>query len=224
MADIISFIQTRLEKAADSEKAGPMQAYMKTSQPFYGVQTAGRKAIFREARQLYPIESYTQFKRIIHILWNSTYREDMYMALEIGEHYRKFNTPDAFIFWEEIITTATNWDTVDWIAGRIISLMILKYPQLFNELPRLSRSQNMWLRRTALLAHLKHKDQTNTKLLEKTVLKLAHEKEFFIRKAIGWILREYSKTNPDWVLSFVQSHIEKLSELSKKEALKIIRK
>jgi 3-methyladenine DNA glycosylase AlkD len=224
MTHIIKFIQTQLRNAADDQKAAPMQDYMKTSQPFYGVQTTERKAIFREARRLHPIECFNELRRIIHILWHGTYREEMYVALDIGEHYHKFNTPDAFSFWEEVLATATNWDTVDWIASRIMGLMVLNHPQLSAELPRLSKSPNMWIRRTSLLVHLKHKDHTDFRLLEKTILKLAHEKEFFIRKAIGWVLREYSKTNPAWVLSFVQSHPEKLSVLSQREALKIIRK
>jgi len=224
MADIVSFIQSELRKAADPEKAGPMQAYMKTTQPFHGVQTAGRKAIFRKARKLFPINSPADFKRTIHILWNGTYREEMYIALDIGEHFWKFNTKDTFPFWEKILETASNWDTVDWIASRIVGLMILKYPGLAKELPRLSNSENFWIRRTSILVHLKHKEQTDIKLLEKTILKLANEKEFFIRKAIGWALREYSKTSPAWVVSFVQSHKEKLSGLSQREALKLIKR
>lgn len=222
MQPITKYIKNELKRHGDLTKAPQMQAYMKTDQPFYGVQSKPRKQIFRDAIKKYPITSREDWELIILELWNGTHREEMYQALEVAERYKIYHDEAAWSLFEKLLRSATNWDTVDWLSSNLIGRLVDNYRHFEKELWKWTEDNNFWVRRASLLAHLKHKEKTNIKLLSQTILKLAYEKEFFIRKAIGWVLRQYSYTNPNWVLQFVKNHEEKLSGLSKREALKTI--
>ena len=221
---IITAIREDLRKAANPQKAREMQAYMKTDQPFYGVPAPERRRLFRAATKKHPITSRREYDQVILELWQGTHREEMYQALEVAERYKSYRDGESLPLYERLIDTSPNWDTLDWIAGKMISTLILVNRQLELRLVAWSESPNLWVRRAALLAHLRHREQTNTFLLSDTILKLAHEKEFFIRKAIGWVLRDYSYANPGWVKKFVKQHDGKLSSLSRREALKHIKR
>ena len=219
---LVVYIRTELIKTGDSDKAAAMQAYMKTDQKFYGVQANPRRAIFRQAKKRYPISTWSEYEQLIFELWNGEYREDMYQALEIAETYKIFRVEKSWDLYENLIRTATNWDTLDWIAAKLIGELVLENRQFESVLKQWIVDENFWVRRAALLAHLKHKRHTNTKLLAYTIKKLAHEKEFFIRKAIGWVLRNYAYTDPLWVKRFVVRNRSTLSNLSIREAMKNI--
>jgi 3-methyladenine DNA glycosylase AlkD len=126
--------------------------------------------------------------------------------------------------YERLVRSAPHWDTLDWIAAKLISPLVRQHREFEAELIKWSADDNFWVRRAALLAHLHHKEETNTDLLGQTILRLCHEKEFFIRKAIGWVLRDYAYTDPAWVRAFVAAHETELSGLSRREALKQIDK
>lgn len=222
MQPITKYIKNELKQHSDATKAPQMQAYMKTDQPFYGVQSKLRRQIFRDAIKKYPVASRETWETLILELWNGTHREEMYLALEVAERYEKYCDETAWNLFEKLLRSATNWDTVDWLASNLIGKLVYKYRHFEKELWKWSKDDNFWVRRASLLSHLKHKEKTNIKLLSQTILKLAHEKEFFIRKAIGWVLRQYSYTDPIWVSQFVERYENKLSGLSKREALKAI--
>lgn len=222
MHQLTNYILTELTKNGDPVKAPQMQAYMKTAQPFYGVQSKLRKQIFRDAIKRYPIDSRTEWEEVILELWNSTHREAMYQALEVAERYKKYHDEKAWQLFEKLLRTATNWDTVDWLSSNLIGVLVDKFRHFEKEIWDWTDDSNFWVRRASILAHLKHKDNTNIKLLSQTILKLAHEKEFFIRKAIGWVLRQYSYTDDEWVIDFINKNENKLSGLSKREGLKAI--
>ena len=222
MQQITEYIKIELKRYGDKEKAPQMQAYMKTGQPFYGVQSKLRKQIFREAIKKYSVTTHAQWKTVILELWNGTHREEMYQALEVAERYNLYHDESAWKLFEQLLRSATNWDTVDWLSSNLIGQLVEKYRHFDKELWEWTDDENFWVRRASLLTHLKHKEKTNIKLLSQTILKLSHEKEFFIRKAIGWVLRQYSYTDPDWVIQFVNKYENKLSGLSKREALKAI--
>jgi 3-methyladenine DNA glycosylase AlkD len=225
MNPLVSELRKEMKKASDSAKAVPMQAYMKTSQPFYGIPATPHRQIFRQAIRKHPIQSRDEYEQAIEELWAGKYREEMYQALEIAEHCITYQDEREWAFYEKLVQTATNWDTLDWIVGKLVSTLVLRHRKFERVLKIWADSENFWVRRASLLAHLHHKEETNTKLLAATILKLAHEKEFFIRKAIGWVLRDYSYTNPDWVREFVEKHETELSGLSRREAFKqILRK
>jgi 3-methyladenine DNA glycosylase AlkD len=209
-----------LETLGNSKKAAGMQAYMKTTQPFYGVQAGPRRKSFKAIAKSYKKLTREEYEQIIFELWNGSHRETMYQALEVAEHYKKYRDLQSWPIYDRLVQTATHWDTLDWIVGKLVSPLVLQHREMEKELIKWSQSDNFWVRRASLLAHLHHKEDTHAELLAKTILALAHEEEFFIRKAIGWILRDYSYANPEWVTAFVDAHREKLSNLSKREALK----
>ncbi|WP_299012881.1 DNA alkylation repair protein [uncultured Photobacterium sp.] len=221
---MVIFMQQRMAEVGDPEVAKEMQAYMKTDQPFYGVKTPERYAIFKQAREHTQINTFIDYSRLVLWLWSGENREEQYMAMDAAEYYKAFRIKEAFAIYEEMLLGASHWDTVDKIASNLIGVLVKEHREFEQKLIEWRQSDNMWLRRASLLAHLKHKEKTNVALLQETVLMLAHEDEFFIRKAIGWALREYSKTAPDYVANFVADHDEELSPLSRKEALKVIEK
>ena len=222
MHPMVDYIRRELAKAENPDKARQMQAYMKTNQEFYGVQAVARRKIFKTAVTKFELTSRQEYKQVIFELWNGRCREEMYQALEVAEHYQIYQDEKSWPIYENLIKTSPNWDTLDWVAGKIVNRLVAGNRKLEAKLVDWSKSDNFWVRRCSLLAHLHHRKETNTRLLSETILKLAYEKEFFIRKAIGWILRDYSYANPDWVTAFVERHRQVLSGLSKREALKHI--
>ncbi len=213
-------LRQALSEAADPAKAPSMQAYMKTDQPFYGVMAAPRRAIFRAALKAHPIRSREEYEENVRDLWYGTYREEMYLALDLAEGAKVYRDLASWPLYVELMRTATNWDTLDWIAAILLGDLLRHHREKETEVRLWVDDANLWVRRTTLLIHLKHKHETNLPMLSAAILHLAPEKEFFIRKAIGWVLREYAKTDPDWVRAFVDDHREQLSGLSVREALK----
>jgi 3-methyladenine DNA glycosylase AlkD len=222
MSSIVSFLRSELQKHADPKRASAMQAYMKTSQKFYGVSASPLKEIFRTARTKFEIKTFDDYQNVIRALWSGESREEMYLAILTAKYYKKFRTDKAMRLYEAMLATATNWDLVDDIAAHLVGDLVLKDRKHETRLKRWARSKNFWMRRSAILAHLFHAKETNLKLFEQILAGMMHEKEFFIRKAIGWSLRQYAKTNPKWVKHFVKTYGDRLSGLSKREALKHI--
>jgi 3-methyladenine DNA glycosylase AlkD len=158
---------------------------------------------------------------VVELLWALPQREFQYLAMELIKKRIKYMDENFIRFLEELVIVKSWWDTIDFIAANLISVHFQKYPDLI--IPVVSRwmdSGNIWLQRSCVLFQLKYKGKTDLKLLYKLIDRLNDSKEFFIQKAIGWILREYSKTNPDEVKEYVVNH--ELKPLSKREALKII--
>jgi 3-methyladenine DNA glycosylase AlkD len=122
---------------------------------------------------------------------------------------------------EELLVNNSWWDTVDFIAANIVGWMVSEYPELKRTaIPVWMRHENMWLRRTSLIYQLKYREETDTEILSEAIHTNLESREFFINKAIGWALRQYSKYNPDWVRSFIEN--TDLQPLSHREASKYI--
>lgn len=224
MHPIIGAMRAELARQGDPKRAPQMAAYMKTEQPFYGVQSKPCQQIFRAARQQHPITSRDEYEAVVRALWRGQYREEMYQALRVAEQTRPFFNIASWPLYEHLVRTAPWWDTLDWVAGGVVSTLMRKSHDARDTIePRLiawRTDDRMWVRRASLLAHLKQKSNINLDLMAETVLLLAHEQEFFIRKAIGWVLRDYSYADPLWVDAFVAEHAAVLSALSQREALK----
>jgi 3-methyladenine DNA glycosylase AlkD len=220
MHPMISYLRNELQKAADPENARPMEAYMKNLQPFYGVAMPARKKMFQSARKQCDIHSFAEYETIVKELWRGKFREELYFAVDIAMRYKGFRTDKAMKLYESMLKSADNWDTVDTIASQLVGQLVMHNRKNEAFLKKWARSKNMWLRRTSLLAHLRHKKQTNVRLLQETILLLIDENEFFIQKAIGWILRQYAYTDSKWVSQFVKKHTGRMSHLAKREALK----
>ena len=194
---------------------------MKNQFDFFGIQTPIRRKIqqpFFDKKHL-PTKSYS-FK-IIKTLWGKQEREFQLFGQElIHKYHKKFEVKDLH-FFEYMITHKSWWDTVDFIAVHLVGEYFKLYPELKNKvIKKWIASNNMWLQRTAIIFQLKYKNNIDTNLLSFTINKLLNSKEFFINKAIGWMLREYSKTNPIWVVAFCNK--TNLHSLSKREALRLL--
>ena len=214
---------TSLEQAflvhSNSETALQMKKYMKDKFVFFGVKSPVRKQLYRVQKQqfgLIPIEKKVE---IVKWCWGAPQREWQYFAMEfLGKEAKKVDE-DVISLYEFIILNKSWWDTVDYIASNLVGSYLRKFPEQIAILTeKWMKSDNMWLQRTCLLFQLKYRQKTDVNLLENFIVRLSDSKEFFIRKAIGWSLREYSKTNPAYVKQFVARH--QLSGLSKREALK----
>lgn len=220
MHPLVQFLQAELQKIADPEKAKSMQAYQKATQKFFGVSAPERKAVLKESRNYWKLASFQEYETVIRELWTGNSREEMYLALDVALQYKKFRTDEAMPLFDYLVHTATNWDTLDLVAGNLVSNLVKQNRSHEKKLIEWRTSNNFWVRRASILAHLAHKEETNVELLEETIVMMIDEKEFFIRKAIGWVLRTYSRTDADWVEAFVDKYEDQLSGLSKREALK----
>jgi len=214
-----------MAKKRNPADAKIMQGYMKTEQPFFGLKTPVRRAVFKECKERFPVLSETEFEDIVRTLWGGTHREEMYMALDVVDGYKKqYLNVGHWSLYRDLVHTATWWDTLDWISTRQVGEILKESRSTIGaEVFSWSDHESFWVRRASLLPHLKHKEEMDLDVVEATILKLAHEKEFFIRKAIGWVLRHHSRSNPKWVVKFVKTHEDILSPLSKREALRLLK-
>lgn len=208
---------------ADPLNAGKMSKYMLNQFEFFGIPSPLRKQLASQFIAQNGFPATDQIDEIVRFIWQMPQRELHYAIMEIAS--RKAYLADArrIDLYEYMITSQSWWDTVDFIAANLVGAWLLKHQQLTGEVTgRFMQSGNLWLQRTALLFQLKYKGNTDQDLLFRYIRKLSSSKEFFIRKAIGWALREFSKTNPGAVLDFTDNN--DLSPLSRREALKIILK
>ena len=208
---------------ANPGKAKWMSAYLLHKFAFLGITFPDRRHLQKEFFDVYGYPERDNVNLIAEKAWQYPEREFQHFAVDLLIKYRQdYREEDIFLF-EKLITDKSWWDTVDALAGWIIGPYFLLFPENIKVFTgKWVDSDNIWLQRAALLFQLKYKKDMDFELLSKYILKLKHSKEFFIRKAIGWILREYSKFFPEAVISFVKSH--KLPPLSTREALRIVKK
>lgn len=201
-------------------QAVQMNAYMKNQFDFLGLPSAARSLIFekyyKQIKQSKEIDWEFVFK-----CWDFGYRELKYIAVDYLLRKHKYLTDKDIDNLKNLITTKSWWDTVDGF-NRIFGTLLINYPAVKETMMNWSTDDNIWLRRTAIICQLNLKEKTDTTMLEKIICNNFGTSEFFINKAIGWSLRQYSKTNPIWVRDFIQRHFDKLSKLSIKEGSKYI--
>lgn len=214
-------IVSAFKSAENPDNARPMKAYMKNKFEFLGIKSPERRVLSKPFLTRTSLPSVERIWPLIREFWALPEREFQYFSMELAGKYHKVIEKNWIDQYEYMITKKSWWDTVDFIAAILVGSYFRKYQEM---IPRVTdkwmNSGNIWLQRSCLLFQLKYKLQTNTVLLKSFILALAASKEFFIAKAIGWSLREYSKTNPEWVKSFIQNH--DMQPLSKKEGLKRI--
>ena len=207
------------EAIADAEKAPAMEQYMRNQFAFYGLPSPLRQQLQNTFIKKNGLPKNDNFSKIIHNAWQLPQREMQYAALFIMEKCIKNLPITAIALFEELIVEKSWWDTIDYIAPSLVGTHFQRFPETRDEtLTKWMLSGNFWLQRSCLIFQLKYKEQTDEALLFELCRQLADEKEFFIRKAIGWALRQYARTAPDAVKHFVDN--TDLQALSKKEALK----
>ncbi len=204
----------------DEQQAAGMSAYMRDQFPFLGIPTPLRKKLCREYFKAAK-KSGTVDWAFVKACWDNPYREFQYAAIDYLALMQKFLTPGDVPRIKELALSKPWWDTIDGL-DKIMGNIALSYPEINEVLIAWSTDESLWLRRIAIDHQLQRKDHTNTELLEKILVNNLGSSEFFINKAIGWSLRDYSKTEPAWVRQFIEAHKEKLAPLSIREASKYL--
>ena len=219
--ELARYVTAQLKRLADPARAPAMAAYMKTAQPFFGVSTPVRTAMLKQIGDQFAPPDQKLYARSVMALWKLPHREERYCAITFARRYEQFITSESLPLYERMIREGAWWDFVDEIAVNLVGGVYANFrAQTRPLIERWIDDDHMWIRRTALLSHLKHKRETDAAQLFKHCLKRADESEFFIRKAIGWALREYSKTDPRAVRTFLKTNRKQLSNLSYTEGSK----
>ena len=197
---------------------------MKSEMPCLGVKTPVMRRAVREVFAALPLEDFDAWRDTTLALWRGArYREERYAAIELtGDRaYVEYQTLASLPLYEEIVVTGAWWDYVDAVATQRLFEILKRQPAAMKRRMRAwSKSPDIWKRRCSILFQLKAKRDTDLPLLYECIERSMDEPEFFLRKAIGWALREYAKTDPREVERFVRRHTGRLSPLSQREALK----
>jgi 3-methyladenine DNA glycosylase AlkD len=212
-------LQQSFEQFADEEIARGAEAYMKHISPFYGIKSQKRRELLAGFLKTRALPEISIIDKLVKNAWAQPQREFQYAAMEVLEKVSKNCPSETILLFEWMMLNKSWWDTIDFIAPTLAGNHFKRFPELRDPtLVRWMDSGNLWLRRACLLFQLKYKNETDEDLLFDLASKLATEKAFFIRKAIGWALRQYARTNPESVKTFVEN--TPLSGLSRREALK----
>ncbi|MZD07404.1 DNA alkylation repair protein [Streptomyces sp. SID5785] len=206
--------------AADPERAVTMRRYMKDVAPFLGLAQPVRKERTREVLAGTPRPDAHDLTAVALRCWELPEREYAYFAIDYLRRYRTRLTSAFLPVARHLITSRAWWDTVDLLAVHTVGGLVAADPALTADMDRWIGSDDIWLARTALLHQLRRKETTDTGRLFAYCLRRAGDQEFFLRKAIGWSLREYARTDPDAVRAFVADHRDVLAPLSVREALR----
>lgn len=219
MSPIIAEIRELFQDAANPADAQPMSDYMKNIAPFFGVKAVPRRLVQKEVFRQYGILPAGEWEALLKELYAQPERELHQMATDWLHHRRKSFTKDTIHLIEWMIKHNSWWDTVDTIASKSLGEWAARFPEdAAPVIRRFIASGNFWLSRSAIIHQLNYGDKTNAALLSASIVPHLDSKEFFLRKAIGWALRQYARTNPGWVREFVETH--PMSGLSRREALK----
>lgn len=224
MHPYVKIVETEFHKHHNLEQSVPMAKYMKNRFEYLGIKNPERKEIQKRVIAEHGIPSIEEVETVIRELWDLPFREFHYFAMDLMDKYKNKVPKTTIELYHYMIVNQTWWDSVDAIASKHVGTLVMRFPELIDShIEDWSKDKNMWLQRTAILYQLKYKEDVNTELLTRYIERAMGTKEFFLNKAIGWALRQYSKFNPQWVIDFVENH-PALSNLSKKEALRVILK
>jgi 3-methyladenine DNA glycosylase AlkD len=226
MPTIGKLLRARLAAVADPTRAPAMQAYMKSAMPYLGVSAVPLRQVCKAAFADLKYASATAWRQdVLALWWGAKFREERYAAIELTgvRAARPFQRMDAVGMYEEMIVAGAWWDFIDPIASqRFRSILCTDPVPMKRMMLRWSRDENHWKRRSAILCQLKAKESTDLQLLYACIAPSLQSKEFFLRKAIGWALRQYAWTDPVEVRRYVDYNTDALSNLSRREALKNI--
>lgn len=219
MHTYINELKTLYQTHADPVAAEPMKAYMRHQFPYLGIKTPGQRQLLKGFLAEHGLPPLDDLDPILLELWALPEREFQYAALGLLGKYEKELPADFIDTLETLLTTKSWWDTVDSLAGNTVGIHFRRYPEARDRtLARWRISEDFWLRRTCILFQLNYKADTDFDLLKDIIRENLGSKEFFINKAIGWALRQYTRIDPQGVRAFVVE--TPLAPLSAREALK----
>lgn len=207
-----------------------MQRYMKSAMPFYGVPSPRMRAVAREVDARHPLATFEEWRETLLTLWrDATHREERYAALELAgrPRYRPYRTREALPLYEELVVSGAWWDLVDGTAHFVRDLVRDDHDWMAVRMREWSVDSDVWKRRVSIISQLGLKDRTDWPLLQDCVEPNLEDRAangkgqvFWIRKAIGWALRDYARTEPERVRAYVEGCGARLSSLSRREAMK----
>lgn len=215
------------------DKIEGMENYMRNKFKFLGLQAAERRKLSREFLNPLVKETKARYPKeqpdrsvvdwdILFTLWELPEREFQLTGIDYLKRIQQYLVLNDFEQLKQLVLTKSWWDTVDFLSKNI-GAIVINEPDLIETMETWSLETNIWLRRVSILHQLSLKEKTNTELLEEVILNNMNEEEFFIQKAIGWSLREYAKTDGNWVINFSKEYQNQLSTLSYREAMKNIK-
>lgn len=208
-----------LQNLANADDARAMKAYMRSRFEFLGVKTPARR---KAAKAFFKKHGGADIDwRFVRQAWEHPFREMQYAALDYLETRKNLLRPGDLPQLKKLAQSKSWWDTIDFL-DRLTGGIIAGFPETRPVILQWSRDEDIWLRRLAIDHQLLRKDQTDQHLLEQILVNNLNQTEFFINKAIGWALRDYSKTNPEWVKNFIRQHHGKMAPLSIREASKYL--
>jgi 3-methyladenine DNA glycosylase AlkD len=241
---LLAALRERLAREGEPERAAGQQRYMKSAMPYHGVANPGVRRICAELFADYPFADLVgdpgRWRDDVRQLWHgATHREERYGALMLCAHRdarplqglpktARARPPidavargaAALELYEELIVSGAWWDLVDEIATHRLSALLARHRFVADHYRRWSTSDDLWLRRAAVIGQVGLGAETDTALLFEVIEVNVSDKSFWLRKAIGWALRQYARTDPEWVKSTVRTLRSRLSPLSRREALK----
>jgi 3-methyladenine DNA glycosylase AlkD len=221
---LIAALREQLRAAGDPSKAPGMQAYMKSTMPYYGVNAPGVKRITRAVFEAHPLDGADRWRDTVLQLWRSAkFREERYAAIALTGHrpYRVHQTPDALPIYDEMLVTGAWWDYVDDVSiHRIGPLLHAHRDAMRPVVLRWGTDADLWRRRASIICQISFKGDVDLDLLYACIDANVEDRDFFIRKAIGWALRSLAWAKPDEVVRYVDANKGRLSPLSQREALK----
>ena len=219
MDDLVTSVRRMLREQADPALAPGQQAYMKSSMPFLGVRVPEVRRLTKAAARSTPPADLDDLERSARRLWDeATHREERYAAAALTALRLAKGRLELLPLYEHMAVTGAWWDHVDEVAHRIADLHDAHPEPTAKQVRAWGASSDMWLRRLAILSQLGRRDRVDRALLVDVIEPNVADPQFFIRKAIGWALREVARVDPAWVRTFADEH--ELSPLSRREALK----
>jgi len=218
---LVRFVQSRFRALADPRKAKPMAAYLKTDMPFYGIQKPQRLPVYREIKEQFSPRSRREYEAGVRALWRLSHREEKYASVTYARQSEPFLTAQSLPLYEFLIREGQWWDLVDEVAVHLVGRVLLRErTRVRPTIEDWIDDDDLWIRRSALLSQIGHKLQTDEAQLFDHCRRRAFEAEFFVRKAIGWALRDYSYSAPRAVRDFLLANRQRLSGLSFREGAK----
>lgn len=214
-------LRALLEEHADPEYGARMKSYLRGQFEFFGMRSPERNVIFKEFIEKHGLPSMKELPALTDALFGQEQREFHYFAIEIAGRNRPDWKEDSIALFESMAVRRSWWDSVDYICRVCLHHYFLRFPDARNEITEgWIESGNIWLQRLSVIFQLGYKEHTDTALLERNISRLTGSDEFFVQKGIGWVLRDYARTDPDFVIGIVERL--DLKPLSKREALKRI--
>ncbi|NYG59005.1 3-methyladenine DNA glycosylase AlkD [Nocardioides daedukensis] len=235
-AELAALVRRRIAAVADPAKAPGMQAYMKSAMPYRGVTSVPLRRVLRETFDEHRLDDEGSWHDTVRLLWDgAAFREERYAATTLAGHrlYREHQQPHTLDLHRDLIVDGAWWDHVDDIATHLVRGILLGHREAVTPvLAAWACEDDMWLRRASIICQVSLRGDLDRRLLVHAIdanldgstrsapAESTYGREFFIRKAIGWALRDHFRTDPDWVREFVAERGPRLSGLSRREALK----